>query len=115
LSTTVNHHPEFHQPCDAKQGGAIAQATITGEKVKGWSNNILLALSISANIALLFMYRYDAQERDLDRYDDGQFISHDFANLKNEVSELKSQISTEKELIQAYGLQKAVKDAAKER
>ena len=68
----------------------------------------LLALSVLVNVALLLMYRYDSQERDLDRYDDGQFITHDFANLKSEVE-------ADHQLIQAYGLQKAVKEAAKEK
>ena len=61
-----------------------------------------LALSICVNLALLIMYRYDAQERDLDRYDFGQFMQKDFAPLK-------AKVDSQELLIQAYGLRAAVK------
>jgi len=68
----------------------------------------LLALSILVNIALIFAYRYDAQERDLDRYDDG---IRESATAK-EMSNLSARITTDHDLIQAYGLQKALQEKA---
>ena len=63
------------------------------------------ALSILVNIALYSAYRYDSQERDLDRYDDTQRAE----KLATDLADIRSQLRTAHELIQAYGLQKAVK------
>jgi hypothetical protein len=67
---------------------------------------IVLALSIVVNITLLLMYRYDAQERDLDRYDDGQRQE----KIDKELADIRSELKVDQALIQAYGLQKAVKE-----
>lgn len=63
----------------------------------------LLALSILVNIALFLMYRHTQQTVDLDRYDDNTFINGRFADLA-------TQVKADHDLIQAYGLQKAVKE-----
>lgn len=91
----------------AEEGSNVAQAMITGEKVKGWFTNVLIAVCICALIGAFMMYRYASMQQDLKRYDLDFFIQHDFADLK-----VQSKI--DHELIQAYGLQKAVKDAAQE-
>jgi hypothetical protein len=68
--------------------------------------SILLALSILVNIALWLAYRYDAQERDLDRYDDGQRQE----KVDKELADLSSKISVNEKLIDAYGLQKSLQE-----
>jgi len=77
------------------------QASITGERTKGWFTNVLLAINIVAIVVLIFAYRHAAQEDDLKRYDLDFFVQHDFADLK-------TQVRTDHELIQAYGLQKSL-------
>ncbi len=64
---------------------------------------ILLALSIMGNVAMYLSYRTLNQTVDLDRYDDNTFINGRFADLS-------SQVKADHDLIQAYGLQKAVKE-----
>lgn len=103
-------HPE-HSPdssLHAGQGANIAQATVTGERTKGWFTNVLLAINIVAIIVLIFVYRHSGMVQDLKRYDLDFFINNEFADVK-------AQARVDHELIQAYGLQKAVKDAAKEK
>jgi hypothetical protein len=64
---------------------------------------ILLALSITGNIAMYLSYRNLTQTVDLDRYDDNTFINGRFA-------ELATQVKADHDLIQAYGLQKALRE-----
>lgn len=64
---------------------------------------VLLSLSIMVNIVLLIQYHHLEQTVDLDRYDDNTFINGRFA-------ELAQQVKSDHDLIQAYGLQKAVKE-----
>lgn len=64
---------------------------------------ILLALSIAVNGVMLFQLRHLEQTVDLDRYDDNTFINGRFA-------ELAAQVRADHDLIQAYGLQKAVRE-----
>lgn len=68
----------------------------------------LLALSILVNVALFLQLRHTEVEVDLDRYDDNTFINGRFA-------ELSAQVRADHDLIQAYGLQHAVKESAKEK
>lgn len=63
----------------------------------------LLAISILVNFVLVFQYRHLEQTVDLDRYDDNTFINGRFA-------ELSAQVKADHDLIQAYGLQKAVRE-----
>ena len=63
----------------------------------------LLALSILVNGAMYFAYRGLTQTVDLDRYDDNTFINGRFA-------ELSAQVKADHDLIQAYGLQKSLKE-----
>lgn len=63
----------------------------------------VLAASILGNIAMWVAYRELTQTVDLDRYDDNTFINGRFA-------ELSAQVKADHDLIQAYGLQKAVKE-----
>lgn len=64
---------------------------------------IILALSIMVNITMYVSYRSLQQTVDLDRYDDNTFINGRFADLKVEVE-------AHEKLIQAYGLQKSLKE-----
>ena len=63
----------------------------------------VLALSIVVNVVMFFQIRHLEQTVDLDRYDDNTFINGRFA-------ELSAQVKADHDLIQAYGLQKAVKE-----
>lgn len=69
------------------------------------AQDIIVACCLVALVVLIFLYRYDAQERDLDRYDDGQRQE----KLDKEMAELRSDLRVDHELIQAYGLQQAAK------
>lgn len=64
---------------------------------------VILALSILVNIAMYVQLRHTEQTVDLDRYDDNTFINGRF-------SDLAAQVKADHDLIQAYGLQKAVKE-----
>jgi len=64
---------------------------------------VILALSILVNIALFMQLRHTEQTVDLDRYDDNTFINGRFADLA-------SQVRADHDLIQAYGLQKTLKE-----
>lgn len=64
---------------------------------------ILLALSIVGNVAMYLSYRHLEQTVDLDRYDDNTFINGRFADLS-------TQVKADHDLIQAYGLQKSLKE-----
>jgi hypothetical protein len=63
----------------------------------------ILALSILVNVAMYMKLNSLQQTVDLDRYDDNTFINGRFA-------ELSAQVKADHDLIQAYGLQKAVKE-----
>ena len=69
------------------------------------ARELLIACSVVALVVLIFLYRYDAQERDLDRYDDGQRQER----VDKELADLRAELKVDHELIQAYGLQNAVK------
>lgn len=64
---------------------------------------ILLALSLMGNVAMYLSYRHIEQTVDLDRYDDNTFINGRFADLA-------TQVKADHDLIQAYGLQKSLKE-----
>lgn len=64
---------------------------------------VLLALSILVNVSIYMQLHHLEQTVDLDRYDDNTFINGRFADLKVEVE-------AHEKLIQAYGLQKALKE-----
>jgi hypothetical protein len=64
---------------------------------------ILLALSLIGNVAMYLSYRHVEQTIDLDRYDDNTFINGRFADLA-------TQVKADHDLIQAYGLQKSLKE-----
>ncbi len=64
---------------------------------------ILLALSILVNVSLFMAWKHTEQTVDLDRYDDNTFINGRFA-------ELAAQVRADHDLIQAYGLQKSLKE-----
>lgn len=69
---------------------------------------IITGISVVASCMLYEAYRHEEQTEDLKRYDLDFFKQNDWAQLK-------SQVETQGALIQAYGLQKAVHDAAKEK
>lgn len=69
---------------------------------------IMTGISTVASFMLYEAYRHKEQTEDLKRYDLDSFKQNDWASLK-------TQVETQNALIQAYGLQKAVKEAAKEK
>lgn len=93
-------HAEGSTHVDAG-GGAVAMITGVKEKLP----SVLLAMCLVALGALVMLYRYDAQERDLDRYEDVQRQE----KVDKELADLHAELKVDHELIQAYGLQKAVK------
>lgn len=93
-------HTEGSTHVDAG-GGAVAMINGVKERLP----SVLLAMCLVALGALVMLYRYDAQERDLDRYDDGQRQE----KVDKELADLRAELKVDHELIQAYGLQKAVK------
>jgi len=83
------------------------------------TRHVLLALSVLVNIALLLMYRYEAQERDLDRYDDAvreKATNKEIEGLKARVDTLdkvtQARVDSIDKQIQAYGLRKAIQEAS---
>jgi hypothetical protein len=94
-------HTEDSTHVRASQGGAVAMVSGVKERL----SSVLLSMCLVALGALIFLYRYDAQERDLDRYDDGQRQER----IDKELADIRAELKTDHELIQAYGLQKAVK------
>jgi hypothetical protein len=88
--------------------GAHQQIVTIMEKAREWFTPLLLALSILGNVVMYVSYHNATQETDLKRYDLDFFKENDWATLK-------AQVETDHALIQAYGLQKAVKDAAREK
>jgi hypothetical protein len=89
-------------------GGPAAMALVIMEKAKEFLVPVLLSLSLIGNVVMFFSYRSATQETDLKRYDLDFFKENDWATFKAEVE-------TDHALIQAYGLQEAVKRAAKEK
>ncbi len=103
--TQVQLHPE-NSPNQAIHAGPGANVNVNRfASNKERLSNLLIALCVVALVALTFAYRYDAQERDLDRYDDQQRQE----KIDKELADLRSEIKVNSALIQAYGLQKAVK------
>ncbi len=80
-------HPEHspNNPQSANRGGAIANATVTGERVKGWLTSTLLALSIAINVWLVIEYRAAGTEQRLQQYNLDWFKTHEFADLRGDV------------------------------
>ena len=64
---------------------------------------IILSTSILGNVVMWVAYRDLKQVVDLDRYDDNTFINGRFADLA-------AQVRADHDLIQAYGLQKTLKE-----
>lgn len=74
----------------------MAQASISGEKVKGWLTNVILAFSIFINVWLVMAYREAGTEQRLQQYNLDWFKTHEF-------SELKGQVALDEKLITAFG------------
>lgn len=91
---------------NAGKGANVAQAKLSLSLPKDARDLIIatvLALSIVINLAMFVAYRALTQTVDLDRYDDNTFINGRFA-------ELSAQVKADHDLIQAYGLQKSLKE-----
>ena len=80
-------------------GNASSRETILG---------VALGISLIVNVLAIYTWRDAATESRVKDYDLTFFVTHDFAALKSDVQ-------VNQKLIEAYGLQKAVKDAAKEK
>lgn len=63
----------------------MAQATITGEKVKGWLTSVILAISIMVNVFCLWTIRDVGTRKWLHDYDLNQFQMGEFRQLQREV------------------------------
>jgi hypothetical protein len=98
-------HPE-HCSDDSVHGNTapvqIARFTVPKDPWQLWTA-VLLALSILGNVVLFMTWKHTEQTVDLDRYDDNTFINGRFADLA-------AQVKADHDLIQAYGLQRAVKE-----
>jgi hypothetical protein len=79
----------------ADRGSAIAQASITGERVKGWLTSTLLALSIFVNVWLILEYRAAGTEQRLQQYNLDWFKTHEFSDLKGDVRLQEKLIETQ--------------------
>jgi len=88
-------HNSPNQPLYAHDGGAIAQASVTGEKVKGWLTNVILALSIFINVWLILEYKAAGTEQRLQQYNLDWFKTHEFSDLKADVRLQEKLIETQ--------------------
>lgn len=96
-----------HSPNEGVNAGEGANVNIVrllfGEKGKEIFYGIVLGISIVVNIIAIFAWRDAATEQRVKQYELQFFETHEFA-------EVKAQIQTNQALIQAYGLQKVVKE-----
>jgi hypothetical protein len=100
----LNTTRDVYEPIDARGGGNVNVNRFTLPKdPREILVATLLALSILVNVVMWATYRHLNQTVDLDRYDDNTFINGRFADLA-------AQVKADHDLIQAYGLQKAVKE-----
>jgi len=95
-------HAEGSTHVTAEHGGAVAMINAAKERLP----TILIACVLVAIVVLIFLYRYDAQERDLDRYDDTVRQKQ----VDQEIADLRADLKVNQKLIDAYGLQKAVQE-----
>ncbi len=94
----------YHPGIDARGGGNVNVNKFTLPKdAREIIVATLLALSVMVNVVLFMQWRHTEQTVDLDRYDDNTFINGRFA-------ELAAQVKADHDLIQAYGLQKTLKE-----
>ncbi|HLA60962.1 MAG TPA: hypothetical protein VK626_01830 [Nitrospiraceae bacterium] len=107
MNDRVSQQRREHSPDDTVHAEAHANVNVNRFTMPKDPREILVAtllsLSILINVTLYFQLRHTEQTVDLDRYDDNTFINGRFA-------ELASQVKADHDLIQAYGLQKAVKE-----
>lgn len=94
MSIHPEHSPD--QSLRAEGGANIAQATIHGERVKGWLTTVLLGLSIAINVWLILAYQAAQREQRLQQYNLDWFKTHEFADLRSEVE-------VDQKLITAFG------------
>lgn len=101
---TLNATRDVNDSIDARGGGNVNVNRFTLPKdPREIIVAVILALSILVNIALYMQLHHLEQTVDLDRYDDNTFINGRFADLK-------VQVEAQEKLIQAYGLQKTLKE-----
>lgn len=96
MKTVLNPDHCTDKSAYAAQGGAIAQATVLTEKVKGWLLPLVLALSIAGNIWAAFTIRDYGTEQRLAQYNLDWFKTHEF-------SDLKAEVEVDQKLITAFG------------
>jgi hypothetical protein len=101
----VNMHSTDESTCTKPYGVTQVVRNFLGGGTR--SQDIMVACCLVALVVLIFLYRYDAQERDLDRYDDGQRQE----KVDKELADIRSDLKVDHELIQAYGLRKAVEES----
>jgi hypothetical protein len=84
-----------------------AVATVT-ENTKQWFVAVIMSLSIALNVVMIYEWRDATMHTELKRYDLDFFKENDWAQLK-------AQVEIDRQLIEAYGLQNAVRHSAKEK
>lgn len=102
----IHAHPQSRDSDDSIHGNSAPVQNMRFTLPKDTRDLIvalILSVSILVNVALWFALRDLKQTVDLDRYDDNTFINGRFA-------ELSAQVKADHDLIQAYGLQKAVRE-----
>jgi hypothetical protein len=104
VTTTLHPENSHNDSVTAHEGSHVNVNRFTMPK-DPWQlgTAVLLALSILVNVALFMAWKHTEQTVDLDRYDDNTFINGRFADLV-------AQVKADHDLIQAYGLQKSLKE-----
>jgi hypothetical protein len=88
---------------DARGGGNVNVNRFAAEKGKSILLGLALGLSMAVNIIAFLSWREARTETQVKDYDLTFFVTHDFATLKSEVE-------VNQKLIEAYGLQKTLKE-----
>ena len=98
-------HPEHsnNDAVTAHQGANVNVTRLSAEKGKSILLGLALGLSMAVNIIAFLSWREARTEAQVKDYDLTFFVTHDFATLKAEVE-------VNQKLIEAYGLQKTVKE-----
>lgn len=107
MADPEHNHPSSQDSDESVKGSENAHININRFTLPKDPRELIVALilsvSILVNVALWFALRDLKQTVDLDRYDDNTFINGRFA-------ELSAQVKADHDLIQAYGLQKTVRE-----
>lgn len=108
-SMSRNHDSPDESVCTEQYGITQVVRNILGNaSSREMLLGIALGVSLVINAIAIFCWRDAATESRVKDYDLTFFVTHDFAALKSDVQ-------VNQKLIEAYGLQKAVKDSARDK